>query len=114
MTKSETPATERTWRTTVTLTQRPLAMGHAITYEHLGPADYKLDDKENLRVEVYPENSDFEVVIALHLAGTFSAVYQEVLDEEEDEERLEELRAALRGDDPDRLIQVHDTKGDEW
>lgn len=106
---SDTDASDRNWRTTV-INDRggrysdPLAY----TYEHRGPADFKVDAAGTLRVEVYPENSDFEVVIALHRPNTWLAVSQEVLPEEDapTPEMLESLRKALS--DEDREIQVHD------
>lgn len=113
---SDTDASDRTWRTTVNRIRQSsggygLDSGIAYTYEHRGPADFKLDSQGNLRVEVYPENSDFEVVIALHLAGTFHSVSQEVLPEA-DEDEDENCPCEDCGDG--RLVQVHDPNAQEW
>lgn len=84
---TDTDATDRTWRTTVNRVRGSIWSGEpsSYVYEHRGPADFKLDVSGNVRIEVYPENSDFEVVIALHLTGTFHSVSQEVLPEETSE-----------------------------
>lgn len=108
---SDTPTTDRNWRTTVTLDGQRYGSPIAVSYDHRGPAEFKVDSEKTLRVEVYPENSDFEVVIALHLPGTWSRVSQEILPEEIDEATLDALREQL--DDSDREIQVHDPSGEQ-
>lgn len=112
---------ERTHRTTVHLKRGFLTPGDLVL-EHRGPADFKLDKEGNLRVEVYPENSDFEVVIALVLADTFYAVTQVevedescIVDEEEDEDcPCDDCGDGSAPDDEDREIQVHDPEADEF
>lgn len=115
---SDTPTTDRQWMTRVNRKQAGYAGPIAYTYVHRGPAEFKLDAEGNLRVEVYPENSDFEVVIALHLAGTFDSVSQEELyePEEDDDENCpcEDCGDGEPELDPDREIQVHDPDAQEW
>lgn len=59
-----------------------------ISYDHTGPVEFKLDVSGNLRL-VATEEDGAEITIALHLAGTFSSVSQEMAEEEDDEEDYE-------------------------
>jgi hypothetical protein len=120
---------ERPFRTTVYLVRKPFNLTpDVLEIEHRGPAEFKLDDKYNLRVEIYPENSDFEVLAALVLADTFWAVTQEEIVEEdidedcpcvdcESEYPTPKLEATLASDsifDDDDETQLHDPNAQEW
>lgn len=79
---------EQRFRTTVYLQRQPFrTYPEVLIVEHTGPSEPKIDDKGNLRIEVYYPNSDFETVAALVLAGTFYGVTQDlIVDEDEDED----------------------------
>lgn len=121
---------EQRFLTTVYLLKKPFDnKPNILQFEHTGPAEYKLDAKYNLRVEVYYPNSDFETVLALVLADTFYAVSQELIveDDEIDEDcpcedcgdgETPKLDALMNDEDnvftDDVEVQVHDPNAQEW
>ena len=120
---------DRQFRTTVYLVRKPFGLTpDTLEIEHRGPAEFKLDDKYNLRVEIYPENSDFEVLAALVLADTFWAVMQEEIVEVDDETcpcedcggvETPKLDSLLSDEedvfvDSESETQLHDPNAQEW
>lgn len=71
----------RKWVSEVALLRSGYGGAIGTRYAHVGPADFKLDGAGNLRL-VLTLSDGTEIDIALHLAGTFSAVSQDMLPEE--------------------------------
>lgn len=121
-----------TWIVEVVLSRGALFGGPTATsYETIGPAEFRIDDEKNLRVVRYL-NDDFgtEVVLALHLAGTWVSVNQFALESEPaivvpekdvteggldiDDERDNRFDYDGPTMQPGDEIQVHDLDGNEW
>jgi hypothetical protein len=92
------------WTSEVTLV-RQMGGPVAVRYQHFGPVDAKIDEHGHLRLERIA-GADFEILVALHLAGTFTAWAQEP---------NEEYAAEAEEDDTDDEVQVHDPEGSgDW